>query len=45
MREANPRPKREPQAKAQPDNDSSGTGLTLGDVFGDLFDDMDRKDK
>lgn len=35
MREASPRPKRE-QAQAQTPADT-GTGLTLGDVFGDLF--------
>ena len=43
IREAAPRPKREPQQQAQPQQDS-GTGLTLGDVFGDLFTDMN-KDK
>ena len=43
MREANPRPKREPQPKVQQET-TGGTGLTLGDVFGDLFDEMETKE-
>lgn len=35
IREAMPRPKREPQPKVE--STDNGTGLTLGDVFGDLF--------
>jgi 4-hydroxy-3-methylbut-2-enyl diphosphate reductase len=35
MREAAPRPKRE--YHPQPQTQDSGTGVTLGDVFGDLF--------
>ena len=43
MREAAPRPKREPQPQVKQQQET-GTGLTLGDVFGDLFDDLN-KDK
>jgi 4-hydroxy-3-methylbut-2-enyl diphosphate reductase len=39
MREAAPRPKKEPhqQREVQQQPQDTGTGLTLGDVFGDLF--------
>lgn len=37
MREASPRPKREPQQQQYQQPQDTGTGLTLGDVFGDLF--------
>lgn len=42
MREAAPRPKRESQQHVQQPQQDSGTGLTLGDVFGDLFDGMNK---
>jgi small subunit ribosomal protein S1 len=38
MRDAAPRPKRESQPKVEATSTDTGTGLTLGDVFGDLFD-------
>ncbi|MCR3921071.1 MAG: bifunctional 4-hydroxy-3-methylbut-2-enyl diphosphate reductase/30S ribosomal protein S1 [Firmicutes bacterium] len=41
MREAAPKPKRESQPQVQQPQDT-GTGLTLGDVFGDLFKDQDK---
>lgn len=37
MRDAAPRPKREPAQKQVQQPADTGTGLTLGDVFGDLF--------
>jgi small subunit ribosomal protein S1 len=38
MREAAPRPKKEYHREVQQMPQDTGTGLTLGDVFGDLFD-------
>ena len=38
MREASPRPKKEQTREVQQQPQDTGTGLTLGDVFGDLFD-------
>jgi 4-hydroxy-3-methylbut-2-enyl diphosphate reductase len=45
MREAAPRPKKESQHReVQQQPADTGSGLTLGDVFGDLFD-LDKKDE
>ncbi|MDW7651677.1 MAG: bifunctional 4-hydroxy-3-methylbut-2-enyl diphosphate reductase/30S ribosomal protein S1 [Bacillota bacterium] len=44
MRDASPRPKKEAVREVQQQPADTGTGLTLGDVFGDLFD-LDKKDE
>ncbi|EEG78244.1 bifunctional 4-hydroxy-3-methylbut-2-enyl diphosphate reductase/30S ribosomal protein S1 [Dethiobacter alkaliphilus] len=38
MRDAAPRPKKEQTRQVQQQPEDTGTGVTLGDVFGDLFD-------